>query len=140
MQHHQSHRAGFTLLEIMVVVIVLGILAVTIVPQFIGVTHDARVSTAKAHIAEIESAIERFYLHMDRYPTSEEGLAALVEMPAGAGDRWRGPYVRALRPDPWDNPYQYRSPGTRGQPYDLWSRGADGVDGGEGEGADIGNW
>lgn len=132
---------AFTLIEIMVVVVILGILAATIIPRFIGTTHDARVSAAKSHVAELENALERFYLHMDRYPTTEEGLKVLVEPPAGEDKRWRGPYITQLRQDPWDNPYQYRCPGihypTR---FDLWSRGADGKDGGEGENADIGNW
>jgi general secretion pathway protein G len=132
---------AFTLIEIMVVVVILGILAATIIPQFMGTTHEARVNTAKANVAELESALERFHLHMDRYPTTEEGLNALVEAPAGDDKHWRGPYITRLRLDPWGNPYQYRNPGVqRKSGFDLWSRGADGVDGGEGDGADIGNW
>jgi general secretion pathway protein G len=135
----RSH--GFTLIEIMVVVVILGILAATIIPRFIGTTHDARVSAAKSHVAELENALERFYVHMDRYPTTEEGLKALVEAPDGDEKKWRGPYISQLRQDPWDNPYQYRCPGTHHPTqFDLWSRGADGKDGGEGENADIGNW
>jgi len=134
-------RAGFTLIEIMVVVVILGVLAATLIPQFIGTTHDARVSAAKAHVAELEGALERFYVHMDRYPTMDEGLKALVEPPTGEDKKWRGPYIRELRRDPWGNPYQYRIPGVRHPAsFDLWSRGADGADGGEGQGADIGNW
>jgi general secretion pathway protein G len=137
----RAHQAAFSLIEIMVVVVVLSILAATIIPQFLGTAHDARVSTAKTSIAELETAIERFYIHLDRHPTTEEGLRVLVEPPSRDAQRWRGPYVRVLRPDPWGNPYQYRNPGIRHpSSYDLWSRGADGVDGGEGEGADIGNW
>jgi general secretion pathway protein G len=132
---------GFTLIEIMVVVVILGILAATIIPQFIGTTYDAKVSAAKSHIAELESALERFNVHMDRYPTMEEGLKVLVEAPANEGDKWRGPYIKQLRNDPWGNPYQYRYPGVHHPTsFDLWSRGADGADGGEGQGADIGNW
>lgn len=134
-------RHGFTLIEIMVVVVILGILAVTIVPQFVGTTHDAKVSAAKAHLAELEAALERFSIHMDRYPTTDENLQVLVAPPSGAADRWRGPYVKQLRPDPWGHPYQYRQPGQRHRTsFDLWSRGADNADGGEGNGADIGNW
>jgi general secretion pathway protein G len=137
----QKSSDGFTLIEIMVVVVILGILAATIIPQFIGTTHDAKVSTAKANLAEIESALERLYIHLDRYPTMEEGLKVLVEPPATDDKKWRGPYVKVLRPDPWGNPYQYRQPGIHHPTsFDLWSRGADGADGGEGEGADIGNW
>ena len=134
-------RRAFTLIEIMVVVVILGILAATIIPQFIGTTHDARVSAAKAHVAELEAAIDRFYVNMDRYPTMEEGLRVLVEPPTENVKNWRGPYIRQLRPDPWGNPYQYRYPGIHHPTsFDLWSRGADGVDGGEGQGADITNW
>ncbi len=140
-QSIENKAHGFTLIEIMVVVVILGILAATIIPQFIGTTHDAKVSTAKANIAELESALERFNIHMDRHPTTEEGLKVLVEPPSGDDKKWRGPYVKLLRPDPWGNPYQYRNPGVRRKSgFDLWSRGADGADGGEGDGADIGNW
>lgn len=137
----KRYAAGFTLIEIMVVVVILGILAATIVPQFIGAKHDARVSAAKATIAELESAIERYNIHFDRPPTPEEGLNALVEAPPESEGKWRGPYVKLLRLDPWKNPYQYRYPGVHHpSSFDLWSRGADGADGGEGEAADIGNW
>lgn len=133
--------AAFTLIEIMVVVVILGILAATIIPQFIGTTHDARVSAAKAHVSELENALERFYVNMDRYPTPEEGLRALVEAPANGDKKWRGPYIKELRSDPWGNSYQYSYPGAHHPTsFDIWSRGADGVDGGEREGADIGNW
>jgi general secretion pathway protein G len=137
----QKTSAAFTLIEIMVVVVILGILAATIIPQFIGTTQDAKISAAKAQVAEIDSALERFYVHMDRYPTAEEGLQALVTAPAGGEQKWRGPYVKQLRNDPWGNPYQYIVPGTHHTTsFDIWSRGADGADGGEGANADIGNW
>lgn len=140
-QFRQHRSKAFTLIEIMVVVVIIGVLAATIIPQFIGTTHDARVSAAKAHVAELESALERFNIHMDRYPTTEEGLKLLVEPPSGEDTKWRGPYIKQLRPDPWGNPYQYRRPGLHHPTsFDLWSRGADGVDGGEGDGADVGNW
>jgi general secretion pathway protein G len=134
-------HAAFTLVEIMVVLVVIGIIAAAIIPQFVGTTQDAKISTAKSNVAEIESAVERFYVHMDRYPSSEEGLKVLVEAPAGEEQKWRGPYVKMLRNDPWGNPFQYRSPGTHHtSSFDVWSRGADGADGGEGPNADIGNW
>jgi len=132
---------GFTLVEIMVVVVILGILAATIIPQFIGTKHDAKVGTATANIAELESAIERFYIHLDRHPTTQESLNVLMEAPSDGAQTWRGPYIKILRPDPWGNPYQYRNPGVHHPTsFDIWSRGADGADGGEGDGADIGNW
>jgi general secretion pathway protein G len=132
---------AFTLIEIMVVVVILGILAATIIPMVRGNTHDAKVGVAKSNIAELESALERFSIHLDRYPSTEEGLKVLVEPPADAENKWRGPYIKFLRPDPWKTPYQYRMPGLRHTTsFDLWSKGADRSDGGVGEGADIGNW
>ena len=141
-QMRNRRRGGFTLIEIMVVVIIIGVLAALIVPQFVGTTQDAKVSAAKGSISELENAIERFNLNMDRYPTMDEGLNALTEAPAGDdAKKWRGPYIKQLRNDPWGNPYQYRVPGVHHtSSYDVWSRAADGVDGGEGNGADIGNW
>ena len=132
--------SGFTLVEIMVVMVILGVLAATVVPRFIGTTHDAKVSAAKSQVSELESALERFYVNMDRYPTTDEGLKLLVEPPAGDEKKWRGPYVKQVRNDPWGNPYQYRYPGVRHTTgFDLWSRGADNADGGDGPGTDIGN-
>jgi general secretion pathway protein G len=141
-QSAQNKSPGFTLVEIMVVVVIIGILAATIIPQFIGTTQDAKVSAAKAQVAELESAVERFYVQMDRYPTTDEGLTVLVNAPAGDdAQKWRGPYIKQLRDDPWGHPYQYVNPGTHHpSSYDIWSRGKSGVDGGEGENASIGNW
>jgi general secretion pathway protein G len=140
-QLNKKNLAAFTLIEIMVVVIILGILAATIIPQFMNTTKDAKISAAKSQIAELESALERFYVHMDRYPATDEGLKVLVDSPAGADQKWRGPYIKQLRNDPWGNPYQYSFPGTHhSTSFDIWSRGADGADGGEGDAADIGNW
>lgn len=140
-QLFHKRSGGFTLIEIMVVVVILGILAATIIPQFIGTTHDAKVTAAKSTITELESALERFYIHLDRHPTTEEGLKVLVETPSGEEKKWRGPYIKLLRPDPWGNPYQYRNPGVHHtSSFDIWSRGAGGADGGEGDAADIGNW
>src|SRR5690349_22971786 len=93
-----TRHAAFTLLEIMVVVVILGILAVTVVPQFIGTTQDAKVSAAKSNVSELETALERFFINMDRHPTTEEGLKVLVEPPSGETTKWRGPYIKQLRP------------------------------------------
>jgi general secretion pathway protein G len=138
----RRNSRGFTLVEIMVVVVIIGILAAAIIPQFIGTTQDAKISAAKSQAAELESAVERFYVHMDRYPTQDEGLKVLVDAPPGDdAKKWRGPYIKQLRNDPWGNPYQYLNPGTHHPTsFDIWSRGADGADGGEGGNADIGNW
>ena len=133
---NSPRTAAFTLIEIMVVVVILGILAATIIPQFMGTTQDAKISAAKSQVAELESALERFNLHMDRYPTTEEGLQVLVTAPAGDEQKWRGPYVKKLRVDPWGNPFQYACPGTHNPSnFDVWSKGADGQDANE-----IGNW
>ncbi len=141
-QRSRNRSSGFTLVEIMVIVVIIGILAAAIIPQFIGTEQDAKVGAAKAQVSEIDSAIERFYVQMDRYPTTEEGLKVLVDPPTGDdATKWRGPYIRELRNDPWGNPFQYLAPGTHHpNSYDVWSRGKDGVDGGEGENADVGNW
>jgi general secretion pathway protein G len=126
---------AFTLIEMMVVLVVIGIIAAIIIPQFVGSSEDAKVATAKASIAELESAVERFYVQMDRYPTPEEGLQALVDAPAGDDSKkWRGPYVKQLRDDPWGHPYQYAYPGTHHpSSFDLWSAGGDSK-------TEIGNW
>jgi len=138
---YQTRRSGFTLIEIMVVVVIIGVLAATIIPSFMTTTHDAKVSAAKASIAELETALGMFNVHMDRHPTTEEGLKVLMEAPPGDEKKWRGPYVKVIRLDPWGEPYQYRNPGVhRKSGFDLWSRGADKADGGEGDAADIGNW
>jgi general secretion pathway protein G len=135
----QCGRGGFTLIEIMVVVIVIGILAATIIPKFMGTTHDAKVATAKGNIAELDSALERYNVQMDSYPSTEEGLKALVDKPANDDGKWRGPYIKMLRPDPWNQPYQYKYPGTRHTTGpDLWATDPDKTKGAEG--AEIGNW
>jgi len=139
-QTRQSER-GFTLVEIMVVVVILGILAATVIPQFITSTQDAKISAAKTDIANMENAVERFYINMDRVPSSEEGLKVLADAPSGEEKKWRGPYIKEVKSDPWGRPYQYRAPGVRGKNrFDIWSLGADGAEGGENEAADIGNW
>jgi general secretion pathway protein G len=139
---NRNRRRGFTLVEIMVVVVILGILAATIIPQFVSTTQDAKIGAAKSDIAQLRNAIDRFNINMDRYPSTEEGLKVLVEAPSSEDSKkWRGPYIDKLQNDPWGNTYQYRAPSTHRKGfYDVWSRGADNADGGENEAADIGNW
>jgi len=137
----ERRSRGFTLIEMMVVLVVIGILAAAIIPQFLHTAKDAKISAAKSNVAELASTLQRFYVNMDRFPTTEEGLKVLLEAPAGEESKWRGPYIEKLYDDPWGNPYQYRCPGTQHPAtFDIWSRGADGADGGEAENADIGNW
>ncbi|HEX3626051.1 MAG TPA: type II secretion system major pseudopilin GspG [Verrucomicrobiae bacterium] len=135
-----TSRHGFTLVEVLTVCVILAILAATILPEIFGTSKDAKVSAAKSDISELDSAVERFYINMDRYPSSEEGLAVLTDPPADAGTKWHGPYIKRLRMDPWGNPFQYQSPGTHNpSSYDVWSKGAGGNDADKG-GGEIGNW
>ncbi|HEY1786533.1 MAG TPA: type II secretion system major pseudopilin GspG [Verrucomicrobiae bacterium] len=136
-----ASRQGFTIVEILVVCVILAILAATIIPNIVGSSKDAKISAAKSDVSELESSIERFYINMDRYPTSDEGLAALTQPPTDAGTKWHGPYIKRLRDDPWGNPYQYQCPGTHNQnAYDIWSKGAGASGGGSDTSGEIGNW
>jgi len=133
------HR-GFTLIEIMVVVVIIGLLAAFIVPQITGKVEQARVAKAKTDIQALDTALSMYKLDNFKYPPADLGLAALVTKPTGdAAANWKGPYLKKLSKDPWNNEYQYVVPGKHSE-YDLYSRGADGQDGGEGDDADIGNW
>ncbi|HVW69065.1 MAG TPA: type II secretion system major pseudopilin GspG [Steroidobacteraceae bacterium] len=136
------HARGFTLIEIMVVVIIIGLLAAVIVPQVVDKVDQAKVAKAKSDIQAIEAALTMFRLDNSRYPTTEQGLAALVTQPTDPTIRnWRkGGYLPRLSKDPWGNDYQYVSPGTHSKDFDLYTLGADGQPGGEGVDADIGNW
>jgi general secretion pathway protein G len=143
---------GFTLIEIMVVVIIIGLLAAVVVPQFLGRVDDARIAKAKQDIQALETALTMFKLDNFVYPNAEMGLSALVTKPNDPTIKnWRaGGYLKHLNKDPWGNDYQYVVPGTHGQngqaggqsssDYDLFSFGADGQAGGTGVNADIGNW
>jgi general secretion pathway protein G len=136
-----SLQRGFTLIEIMVVVIIIGLLAAVVVPQFLGRVDDARIAKAKQDIQALETGLTMFKLDNFSYPTNEEGLKALVEKPNDPNVKnWRsGGYLKRLPKDPWGNDYQYQYPGTHGD-IDIFSFGADGQAGGEGVNADIGNW
>jgi general secretion pathway protein G len=133
---------GFTLIEIMVVVIIIGLLAAVIVPQVVGRVDDARISKAKQDIQAIESALVMFKLDNFKYPSTDQGLRALIQQPTDPSIRnWRtGGYLKRVSKDPWGNDYLYVFPGTRGGEYDLYTLGADAQPGGEGPNADIGNW
>ena len=135
-------RHGFTLLEVMVVVVILGILAALVVPNIIGRPDEARAMAAKQDIATLMQALKLYRLDNQRYPTTEQGLQALIAKPTTAPIpvNWKaGGYVERLPRDPWGNPYQYLYPGVRAE-IDVFSFGADGAAGGEGNDADIGSW
>lgn len=132
---------GFTLIEIMVVVVILGILAALVAPNVIRRIDDARVTKAQQDIRAYETALNLYRMDNFRYPTTDQGLQSLVTRPADPNIKnWKdGGYIDDLRKDPWGNDYLYIAPGTHGE-YDLYTLGADGQTGGEGPDADIGNW
>ena len=135
-------ETGFNLIEIMVVVVIMGILAALIVPKLMGRTDDARIIAAKQDIATLMQALKLYKLDNQRYPTTEQSLQALVAKPTSgpAASGWKsGGYLDKLPKDPWGNPYQYLSPGIKGE-IDIFSLGADGQPGGTGSDADIGSW
>jgi general secretion pathway protein G len=142
-QHTARNQRGFTLIEIMVVVIIIGLLAAVVVPNFLGNVDKARVTKAKQDIQAIETALTMYKLDNFNYPNGEAGLKALVEKPNDPNVKnWRpGGYLEhgRLPKDPWGNEYLYQYPGTHGD-VDIYSLGADGQPGGEGINADIGNW
>ena len=135
-----ERHLGFTLVEVMVVVVILGILAVLIVPRVIGRTEEARAAAAKHDIATIMQSLKLYHLDNGRYPTNEQGLQALVSRPQSqpAPPNWK-PYLDKLPKDPWGNAYQYLNPGVHGE-IDVFSFGADGQAGGTGADLDIGSW
>ncbi len=133
------NQKGFTLIELIVVVIIIGLLAGLVVPQFIKQEEKATAKAAKAQVELFGTALDTFRLDVGRYPTTQEGLQALNQKPGGV-DRWDGPYLKKdVPPDPWGKPYIYKSPGDHG-PYDIISYGADGVAGGEGVNEDVNSW
>ena len=138
----RPHREdGFTLLELLVVLAIMGLLAAIVAPQVLGYLRSSRTQVAKVQIENISAALDHFQLDNGRYPTQEEGLDALVKAPADAA-AWNGPYLR--RPsaliDPWRRKYLYRIPGRHNDEIDVWSYGSDGVEGGAGDARDVGNW
>jgi general secretion pathway protein G len=141
MNHRHSKAAGFTLIEMLVVMVLIGLLAGLVGPKLFGRVDTSKVQAAEAQIKMFKGTLETFRLDVGRFPTQAEGLAALNQAPADerAKARWHGPYLdQDLPPDPWGAPYVYSLPGANGQPYALYSLGADGKRGGEGADADVG--
>lgn len=130
------YERGFTLIELMVVILIIGLLATIVVQNLRSATDRAKRVKAQADIAQIKSGLDRYYLDAGSYPTTDQGLPALVAAPTGGNipHDWQGPYLEKIPPDPWGNAYYYQSDGSN---YVLKSFGADGVEGGEGKNADI---
>ena len=142
MKISSNKQQGFTLIEIIVVVVIIGILATFVAPKFMGKTDTARITKAKSDILSLESALDLYKLDNFTYPTTDQGLEALISMPSSdpAPTNWqKGGYIKKLQKDPWQRDYLYLSPGEHGE-VDIYSLGADGVEGGEDANADIGNW
>jgi general secretion pathway protein G len=138
----RKRHSGFTLIEVMIVIVILGVLAALIVPKVMGRPDEARVAAARQDISTIMQSLKLYKLDNRRYPTTEQGLAALVQKPSQAPvpQNWTaGGYLEKLPNDPWGQPYQYLNPGLHGE-IDVMSFGADGQPGGQGVDADIGNW
>ena len=134
-----AHRrgAGFTLLELLVVIVIIGLLAAYVGPKYFSQLGKSQVTIAKAQIEAFEKSLDTYRLDIGRYPTSEEGLAALMSAPPAVAPKWNGPYLKKGIPqDPWGHAYQYRSPGSKGE-YEIVSLGRDGQPGGSGEDADV---
>jgi len=138
---HELPRSdrGFTLLELLVVIAIIGLLAGYVAPRYFAQIGKSEVSVARAQIDALEKALDQYRLDTGRYPTTEQGLAALATRPQNE-PKWNGPYLKKGVPlDPWDRAYSYKQPGDHGE-YDLFSLGKDGAPGGTGEAADITNW
>jgi general secretion pathway protein G len=137
----RNKSLGFTLIEMLVVLVIIGLLAGLVGPKLFSKVDSSKVQTAQTQVKMLKGALETLRLHMGAFPTTEEGLASLNNPPSDEKRRakWEGPYLdEALPNDPWGNPYQYSVPGANGQPFALYSFGADGKKGGEGNDADIG--
>jgi general secretion pathway protein G len=139
MRLRRSRRTGFTLLELLVVMVIIGLLAAYVGPRYFSQVGKSEVKAAQAQVQALQKALDTYRLEVGRYPTTEQGLGALVTRPQNE-PKWGGPYLqKAVPPDPWGKPYQYKSPGEHGD-FDLFSFGKDGQAGGTGEAADITSW
>ena len=136
----RATRRGFTLIELMVVLVIIGVLAALIVPNVLDRADDARVTAARTDVSNLMQALKLYKLDNQRYPSAEQGLQALVTRPTAGvpPPNWK-PYLEKLPNDPWGRPYQYLNPGVKGE-IDVMSFGADGQSGGEGKDADVGSW
>ena len=138
-QVNRRREQGFTIMELVVVIIIIGLLAAFVAPKFFGKVSEAKQKAAKAQIELFGTALDALRLDVGRYPSTDEGLKALREKPSGM-DSWKGPYLpKEIPMDPWNNPYVYKSPGEHGD-YDLMSYGLDKAPGGEGENEDVVSW
>lgn len=138
-QYPLSNSKGFTLVELLVVLVILGLLAALVGPKLFPKLGKGKQAAAKAQIELLEQGLDQYRLDVGAYPTTQEGLNALMSNPGGA-EKWDGPYLKKGLPnDPWGKPYHYQSPGSHGE-YDLFSYGRDGSPGGEGEDKDVTNW
>ncbi|MEN6320514.1 MAG: type II secretion system major pseudopilin GspG [Syntrophaceae bacterium] len=137
-KHRQFRRRGFTLVELLVVMVIIGLIAALVAPRLFPKLGKGKQSAAKAQIELLGQALDQFRLDVGKYPSTQEGLTALVVNPNV--EKWDGPYLKKSLPsDPWDKPYVYQCPGTHGE-YDLLSYGRDGQPGGDGEDADVVSW
>lgn len=136
-----QQQKGFSLIELMIVLVILGLIAGIVGPQAMNYLGRGKSQSAKVQIENISAALDMYKLEVGNYPSASEGLKALVAAP-GSAKGWNGPYLKkgGVPLDPWNNEYQYKRPGSNGQPYDLLSYGADNAPGGEGDNADINLW